>query len=149
MPVQQVAETRFVELMTELFQMDEAESLDFGFYRIIRRHNREVSEFLGEVVAERDHKILRGGRLSELLETAFASADAEEAAEDKYRIAKLEKDLSIKPGMSPQERESQLATLEKIPATAQLVSEYRSRIEQRAASSTATADRLEVLNRLY
>ena len=33
-------ETRFVELMTELFQLDEAEALDFGLYRIIRRHNR-------------------------------------------------------------------------------------------------------------
>lgn len=51
--------------------------------------------------------------------------------------------------MNPQERETQLATLEKIPATAQLAAEYRSRIEQRAAGSTATADRLEVLNRLY
>lgn len=35
-------ESRFVELMTELFQMDEAQALDFGIYRVIRRHNREV-----------------------------------------------------------------------------------------------------------
>ena len=42
-------ESRFVELMTELFQMDEAQALDFGIYRVIRRHNREVQAFLGQV----------------------------------------------------------------------------------------------------
>lgn len=31
-------ETRFIELMSELFQLDEAEALDFGIYRVIRRH---------------------------------------------------------------------------------------------------------------
>ena len=46
-------ETRFVELMTELFQLDEAEALDFGLYRIIRRHNREVRAFLGEIVVDK------------------------------------------------------------------------------------------------
>ena len=35
------AETRFVALMTELFQMDEAQALDFGIYRIIRRQLSE------------------------------------------------------------------------------------------------------------
>jgi adenine-specific DNA-methyltransferase len=44
------AETRFIELMAELFQMDEAEALDFGLYRIIRRQNREVGAFLGEIL---------------------------------------------------------------------------------------------------
>ncbi len=38
-------ESRFLELMTELFQMDEAQALDFGIYRVIRRHNREVQAF--------------------------------------------------------------------------------------------------------
>ena len=38
------AAIRFIELMGELFQLDEAEALDFGLYRIIRRHNREVHE---------------------------------------------------------------------------------------------------------
>jgi adenine-specific DNA-methyltransferase len=33
---QSQAETRFVALMTELFQMDEAQALDFGIYRVIR-----------------------------------------------------------------------------------------------------------------
>lgn len=70
-------ETRFVELMTELFQLDEAEALDFGLYRIIRRHNREVRAFLGEIVVDKDTRALRGGRLAELLDTAFASIDHE------------------------------------------------------------------------
>lgn len=143
------AESRFVELMTELFQLDEAESLDFGIYRIIRRHNREVRDFLGEIVVEREQKSLKGGLLSEILETTFSSADAEASADDKYRLIQLEKDLSIKAGMSPAERESQLVTLEKISATANMVAEYRSRLEQKNSASTAAGDRTEVLNRLY
>ena len=149
MSIKQHAETRFVELMTELFQLDEAESLDFGIYRVIKRHNREVREFLGEIVTENEQKCLKGGRLSEVLESSFADADAETTADDKYRLIQLGKDLNLKPGMSPAEREVQLATLEKIPATAQMVAEYRSRKEQMASASTAIGDRTEVLNRLY
>jgi len=40
-------ETRFIGLMSELFQLREAEELDFGIYRVIRRHNQKVREFLG------------------------------------------------------------------------------------------------------
>ena len=46
-------ETRFVELMPELFQLDEADALDFGLYRIISRHNREARAFTGEVVVDK------------------------------------------------------------------------------------------------
>lgn len=67
----QQMETRFVELMTELFQLDEAEALDFGLYRVIRRHNREVKAFLGEIIAENESKALQGGRLAELLNAAL------------------------------------------------------------------------------
>ena len=69
------AETRFVALMTELFQMDEAQALDFGIYRIIRRHNREVRAFLGEVVTTKADARLQGGRLTELLDSAFRVTD--------------------------------------------------------------------------
>lgn len=79
----------------------------------------------------------------------FSSADAETSADDKYRLIQLEKDLSIKAGMSPAEREAQLVTLEKISATANMVAEYRSRLEQKNSASTAVGDRSEVLNRLY
>jgi adenine-specific DNA-methyltransferase len=135
--------------MTELFQLDEAESLDFGIYRIIKRHNREVRDFLGEIVVEKEQKSLKGGLLSAKLEEAFSSADAETTADDKYRLIQLEKDLSLKAGMSPAEREAQLVTLEKISATANMVAEYRSRKEQKDSASTAIGDRTEVLNRLY
>ena len=65
--LQRQDETRFVELVTELFQMDEAQALDFGIYRVIRRHNQEIKSFLGDVITEKDGKYLQGGRLSELI----------------------------------------------------------------------------------
>jgi adenine-specific DNA-methyltransferase len=142
-------ESRFIELMAELFQLDEAEALDFGLYRIIRRHNQEVREFLGEIVIEGDRKILQGGRLSVLLDEAFAALDAEVAADDKYRTAELEKQLGIRPGMNTQERERKLWEAETFPFMVQVVADYRARLENRAAAATATMDRTEVLNRLY
>lgn len=33
-------EVRFVELMSQLFQLDEAERLDFGICRVIQRQSR-------------------------------------------------------------------------------------------------------------
>jgi adenine-specific DNA-methyltransferase len=149
MSINNQAETRFIELMAELFQLDEAEALDFGLYRVIRRHNREVREFLGEVVAGKDSKALKGGRLGALMDEAFAIADEETKAGDKWRLKELEEQLSIKPGMTKAERVEQLATLEKVTATAPLVREYRSRIEQMAGAETVHSDRAEVLNRLY
>lgn len=146
---QNQTETRFIELMTELFQLDEAEALDFGLYRIIRRQNKEIRAFIGEVVTEQGQKILQGGRLSTLLTETFAVTNHEATAEDQYRLAELEKALGIKPVMNQPEREALLASLEKIPATGQLVADYRSRLESRAAAKTATTDQAEVLNRLY
>ncbi len=143
------AETRFIELMAELFQMDEAEALDFGFYRMIRRHNREARAFLGEIIATQGWKTLKGGRLSALLAAAFREAEAEAAAEDQQRLAVLEKQLGLKPGMNTQERDLRLTALATVPATAELVNEYRAVLERKVAASTATLDRSEVFNRLY
>ena len=67
--------------MAELFQLDEAEALDFGLYRIIRRHNREMREFLGEIVTGGDRKILQGGRLS-----ALAAMDRTEVLNRLYQF---------------------------------------------------------------
>jgi len=53
-PIQCQSENRFVALMSELFQMDEAQALDFGIYRVIRRHNRDILAYLGEVVTAPD-----------------------------------------------------------------------------------------------
>ncbi|MDG4554311.1 MAG: site-specific DNA-methyltransferase [Candidatus Competibacter sp.] len=143
------AETRFIELMAELFQTDEAEALDFGWYRVIRRHNREVRAFLGEIVAEHGWKALKGGRLSVLLAEAFREAEAETAAEDRHRLAALEKQLGLKPGANAVERDQRLAALEMVPATMELVNEYRAILERKTAASTAALDRSEVFNRLY
>ena len=143
------AETRFVELMAELFQLDEAEALDFGLYRIIRRHNQEVRAFLGAVTKDKDGKTLQGGRLSALMDEAFAVAGDEAQAEDQWRVKELEEQLSIKPGMTAAQRAAQLSTLEKITATAQLVREYRRRIDHKTSAASVHSDRAEVLNRLY
>lgn len=147
-PKQQM-ETRFVELMAELFQLDEAEALDFGLYRVIRRHNREVRAFLGEIVADGAAKALQGGRLAELLDAAFASVGHEAQAEDKFRVKELEKQLGLKPGMTQAQREAVLAQAEGIPAASGIVTEYRSRTETLGLQQTVQQDRAEVLNRLY
>ncbi|MFO1372135.1 MAG: hypothetical protein U1F42_06975 [Candidatus Competibacteraceae bacterium] len=143
------AEARFIELLTALFQLDRAEALDFGLYRLIRRHNREVRAFLGEIVTEQGWKVLKGGRLAALLAHAFAETDAETAAEDQYQFAQLEKLLGIKPGANAQERESQLALLERVPATAAQVGEYRAAGTQGDGVHTVALDKTEVYNRLY
>jgi adenine-specific DNA-methyltransferase len=143
------AETRFIELMAELFQLDEAEALDFGLYRLIRRHNREVRAFLGEIVTEPGGKTLRGGRLGTLLAEAFQDADAEAFAEDRCRLAELEQQLGLKPGLNAEARNARLDALTSVPATAALVDDYRARLERQTTVSTAALDRREVLNRLY
>jgi|SRR5688500_13933122 len=104
--IRQQTETRFVELMTELFRMDEAEALDFGIYRVIRRHNQQVKAFLGEIVGEKEFKALRGGRLTELLETAFEVSEHEAHPEDKLRLKELEQQSGLKPGMTAEQREA-------------------------------------------
>ena len=142
-------ESRFVELMTELFQMDEAQALDFGIYRVIRRHNREVQAFLGQVITDKSGKRLEGGTLSELLENAFVASGHEEEAEDKFRLKDIEEQLGLKPGMTHEQKEAALAQAEGFPAIKGLVAEYRSRIESRASQQTVQQDRTEVLNRLY
>lgn len=145
----QQMETRFVELMTELFQLDEAEALDFGLYRVIRRHNREVKAFLGEIITENESKALQGGQLAELLNAAFEAIGHEAQADDKFRIKDLEDQLGLKPGMTQEQREAILTQAENIPAAKGLVAEYRSRTETIGQQQTVQQDRAEVLNRLY
>lgn len=148
-PQRQQMETRFVELMSELFALDEAEALDFGLYRVIRRHNREVKAFLGEIISENESKALQGGRLAELLNAVFEAIGHEAQAEDKFRLKDLEDQLGLKPGMTQDQREAILAQAENIPAAKGLVAEYRSRTETLGQQQTVQQDRAEVLNRLY
>lgn len=143
------AEVRFVELMAELFQLDEAERLDFGFYQVIRHHNQEVKAFLGQVVENNGTKALEGGKLSEILATAFRKADDEEAAGDRLRLKEIEGEIGIKPGMNDQERRDLLDQAERFPGFKSKVDEYRSLQEQLRASENVGTDRREVLNRLY
>ncbi len=146
---QSQAETRFVALMTELFQMDEAQALDFGIYRVIRRHNQEVRDFLGEIVTMGEDARLEGGRLGALLDAAFAASDRETAAGDRYRLQGIADQLGLKPGMTTEQREALLGQAEAMPISKPLVEEYRSLKESLAQRQTADEDRAEVLNRLY
>jgi adenine-specific DNA-methyltransferase len=127
MTVNNSMEVRFAELMSQLFQLDEAERLDFGVYRIIKRHNQEVQEFLGEVVSEGGNKVLKGGKLSEIIENVFAVEDDEQAAGDRYRLQEIEKRLGLSRGIPAEALKAKLSELKKIPATKDLVEEYRSR----------------------
>lgn len=136
-------ETRFVELMTELFQMDEAQALDFGIYRVIRRHNNVVKAFLGEILTDKNSKVLQGGRLAELLDAAFESMGHEAQAEDKFRLKDLEQQLGLKPGDTQQQREAKLTQAENIPATNGLVTEYRSRTEINGSGTFVRVQALE------
>ncbi|OEE87824.1 site-specific DNA-methyltransferase [Vibrio crassostreae] len=143
------SQSRFVELMTELFQLDEAEALDFGLYRIIKRNNKEVRAFLGEVKQQGEDKILQGGKLADLLEQAFAKADDEEDATVRSRLKVLGANLGITSQMPKEEVSTKLEQLEAIPATREQVKEYCQLLAQQAQTKTADSDRNEVLNRLY
>jgi adenine-specific DNA-methyltransferase len=143
------AEARFIALMAELFQLAEAQALDFGLYRVIRRHNREVRAFLGEIVTGPDGPRLQGGRLSALLDQAFAAAGDEAEAGERQRLADLEEELGLKPGMTRTEREDALTRAEAVPAVKGLVRDYRAGLDALAGRQTLETDRAEVLNRLY
>jgi adenine-specific DNA-methyltransferase len=47
--IQDQQEQKFIELMSEIFQLNDAEGLDFGIYRVIRNHNQKIKAFLGQV----------------------------------------------------------------------------------------------------
>lgn len=142
-------ETRFIGLMSELFQLREAEELDFGIYRVIRRHNRQVRAFLGEIVEESGQPVLHGGELAGILEQAFQQIDGETRDEKKAQLQRMADELGIKAHCSTEEREHYLAGVEKIPAMRQQVMDYRNLREELETTYSASADRSEVLNRLY
>lgn len=142
-------EARFIGLMSELFQLREAEELDFGIYRVIRRHNRQVRAFLGEIVEESGQPVLRGGELAGILEQAFQQIDGETRNEKKAQLQRMADELGIKARCSAEEREQYFAGVEKIPAMRQKVLDYRNLREELETTYSATADRSEVLNRLY
>ena len=142
-------ETRFIGLMSELFQLREAEELDFGIYRVIRRHNRQVRAFLGEIVEKSGQPVLHGGELAGILERAFQQIDSETRDEKKAQLQRIADELGIKAHCSAEEREHYLAGVEKIPAMRQKVLDYRNLREELESTYSAGADRSEVLNRLY
>lgn len=151
MPSEQLrdAQTHFVELMAELFQLDEAEALDFGIYRVIRHRNRAVRDFLGEIETHGEHKQLAGGKLQQILEDEFAATDAEAVAQMDARLRELEGELGLTRHMADAAREAELVRLSAVPKLTPTVREYRQVMDQRAAAGHGSDDRLEVLNRLY
>ena len=146
---QQQAQTRFVELMAQLFQLDEAQALDFGIYRIIRHRNGAVREFLGEIETHGEDKRLVGGELQVVLDAAFAAADGELEARIDARLRELEADLGLSRHMTTGQRDEALIDAFKRPKLRPDVEEYRALLQQRQASKNGDDDRLEVLNRLH
>lgn len=143
------AQTHFVELMAELFQLDEAEALDFGIYRVIRHRNRAVRSFLGSIETHGDHKQLVGGELQRILEDEFAATAAEAVAQMDAQLRALERDLGLQRHMDDAAREAKLTELINIPAVAAKVRQYRALAERRVSATHGGDDRLEVLNRLH
>ncbi len=143
------AQTQFVELMADLFQLDEAQALDFGIYRVIRHRNNAVRAFLGEVQAKGDHKTLGGGKLQKILDATFSSKDAEQSAQIEDRLRELEADLGLSRHLTDVQREEALTDAYKRPKLRADVDEYRALQQQREAAQHGDDDRLEVLNRLH
>lgn len=143
------AQTHFVELMAELFQLDEAQALDFGIYRVIRHRNKAVRAFLGEVQTKGDDKTLVGGELQRILNTNFARKDEERSAELDARLSELEANFGLSAHLTAEQRDQKLTELHAIPAMRGSVDEYRTLREQRDAARYGDDDRLEVLNRLH
>lgn len=143
------AQTHFVELMADLFQLDEAQALDFGIYRVIRHRNNAVRAFLGEVQAKGHDKALVGGELQKILDTAFASKDEERSAELDARLSELEANFGLSAHLTADQRSQKLTELHAIPAMRGSVDEYRLLREQRDTARHGDDDRLEVLNRLH
>ena len=143
------AQTRFVELMAELFQLDEAQALDFGIYRIIRHRNQRVRDFLGEIETRGEDKKLVGGELQRILDAAFSSGDAEAEVKIDARLRELENDLGLNRHMTATQREEALTDAFKRPKLRPDVEEYRNLTRQREDTRHGDDDRLEVLNRLH
>jgi len=141
------AQARFTGLMAELFQLDEAEALDFGIYRVIRRHNREVRAFLGGIVDDAGGRRLEGGILSQKLDDAFAAAEGADDSGRRQRLQALATMLKLAPGMPEAEIEAQLARAEEFRRDE--VREYRDLRDTLQSATTREADQSEVLNRLH
>ena len=146
-------ETRFVALMSQLFQLDEAEALDFGLYRVIRRHNREVRAFLGEIIApygaHSEARALQGGQLAALLDSEFAKFGDEAQVDDSFRLKDLAEKLGLKPGWTQEQCAAALTQADSVPVAQALAAEYRRRRATLEQQRNVHQDRAEVLNRLY
>jgi len=133
--------------MSQLFQLNEAEELDFGFYRIIKRHNRKVREFLGNI--DPNTGKLAGGELASILENAFQQLESDTTREKKETLRKLGRELELPASLGGHELEARLLELEKLRKLQEDVARYRSLRAELFDNHSAESDRTEVLNRLY
>ncbi len=142
-------EARFIRLMSDLFQLHEAEALDFGIYRVIKRHNKKVRDFLGAVANENGARVLQGGELAGILEEAFQHISSESVHEKKMLLQRMGLELGVGENFDSEKRIQHLMDVEKIPAMRQKVADYRALRDELFSTYHADADRSEVLNRLY
>lgn len=140
-------EARFIALMSELFQLREAEELDFGIYRLIRRHNRRMREFLG--LDEKGEPLQGGGEIDRIFDDAFRQVERADIDQRKRELARLGSAIGIPAHASQSTADEKLAEAETFPAMRAQVADYRSLRDQLHAAHTATDDRTEALNRLH
>ncbi|GAB1392900.1 hypothetical protein MASR1M60_10630 [Rhodocyclaceae bacterium] len=136
--------------MLELFQLEDAESLDFGIYRVIRNHNREVREFIGEIVRDHnDQPELKDGTLCCILDDAFSAASDEDVARLDEAIAECLNGFGIGKNVTLTDANQKLKEFERYPKTVKEAKSCRELIQQRASMTTGERDRSETLNHLY
>lgn len=142
--------TNFVELMSRLFQMDEASALDFGIYRVIRRRNEEVKRFLGELRAgPHGSTVLEGGRLQEILSARFEEDRRSETEALERQLQEKRVQLGIDATMNGDVVEQHLARQARTPIMRPHIEDYRDLQRQLDEVGSARLGRVEVLNRLY
>ena len=97
---------RFVELLEELFQLNQPE-LDFGLYRILHARSQEIRAFMnGELATEIDqafagqavqsaHELLQAAKQKVLDDLADDAFDAAGELKPEYRNTKIGKDYLL------------------------------------------------------
>ncbi len=107
-------EARFIALMSELFQLREAEELDFGIYRLIRRHNRRMREFLG--LDEKGEPLQGGGEIDRIFDDAFRQVETADIDQRKRELARLGAAIGIPAHAGQSKVDEKLLEVETIPA---------------------------------
>ena len=103
----------FITLMNKMFQLEESDSLDFGFYKIIKNHNKSIKDYF-----DKDN-----GKFIKKINEVFAKTDETNINDKIEKKELLENELGLK-GLSTVEIDKKLNELIKIPTLQSKVSQY-------------------------